>query len=445
MSRAAVETIPGPANPYLIKEVRFPSGERMPLMMRRSTGVGIEAPTCWITSERRPLGLQANTLQQELRNLMMLYLWADARGVDPVKRLQAPAFLSLAELNDLDRFCRKRVEEAVAEVNARTAVASNVVRLATERRPKLLKPPGRMQVRNRMSSIYSFMDHVSYDHLSRLRPGTEAHRIYGSARTEMLEKWAKRYKSLEIPNDANPRQGLDAAASERLREVIRPEHLENPWQPEVRHRNGLMILMLWSLGLRRGELLALQTSDIKFAPDRAFVTVVRRPDNPLDKRNPRPAVKTRGREVAIEPKLADLLRGYILGQRREHPAARKHPFVFVSAADGAPLNPSSFNKLFQALRRRVPDLPDDLSPHVMRHSWNDAFSVASDRASPRRTDVEKTQEQRMRSYLMGWAPNSQMAAKYSTRWTAEAANERSLAIQRNQKFLNDEPPEFEEA
>ena len=90
-----------PVNPYLIREIRFPSGERMPIMIRRSTGVAIEAPSYWITSERRPLGVQTSTLQQDLRNLTMLYLWGDARGVDPLERLRAPAFLRLAELNDL--------------------------------------------------------------------------------------------------------------------------------------------------------------------------------------------------------------------------------------------------------------------------------------------------------------------------------------------------------
>lgn len=442
MSRITGVDRSDPVNPYLVREVRFPSGERMPLMFRRSTGVAIEAPSYWITSERRPLGVQASTIQQDLRNLTMLYLWGDARSIDPLERLRAPAFLQLSELNDLDRFCRKRIEEAIAEVEARAEHRLNrVVRLPRGRTRKPPKPPGRMQVRSRMDSIHSFMDHVSSDHLSRLTPGTQAHSIYQAARTEMLAKWAKRYESLDIANDANPRKGLDAVALKRLREVIRPDHPENPWEPDVRFRNGLMILMLWSLGVRRGELMALETRDVTFAPDRAFIRIVRRPDNPVDPRNPRPAVKTLGREIVLEHQLADFLRSYITGQRREQPAARKHPFIFVSSANGAPLTPSSLNKVFQALRRRVPDLPFDLSPHVLRHSWNDAFSEASDRANPHRTDIEKTQEQRMRSYLMGWKPDSQMAGRYSRRWTEEAANERSLSLQKTQRIVTGDAPQ----
>jgi hypothetical protein len=37
------------------------------------------------------------------------------------------------------------------------------------------------------------------------------------------------------------------------------------------------------------------------------------------------------------------------------------------------------NKLITALRDRVPGLPENLSAHVLRHSWNDAFSDAMDR------------------------------------------------------------------
>ena len=410
----------------------------MPLLVRRSTGVAIEAPCYWITSERRPLGVQANTLQRELRDLTMLFLWADSRGFEPLDRLRSPAFLRLSELNDLDRFCRKRVDAAVAEASSRSGDGTVVSLSKGGRREPTMQPApaGRLQVRTRMATIHSFMDHVSSDHLSRLTPGTDAHRTYAAGRTEMLAKWAKRYSSLDIPHDPNPRTGLVKDAIERLKGVIRPDHPENPWAADVRERNGLMVLMLWSLGIRRGELCALQTSDLRLSADRAFLSIVRRPNNAADKRREKPGVKTLGRELMVDPELAKLLHAYILGERRRHPAARRHPFVFVSSADGAPLTLSSVNKFFQVLRR-VPGLPNDLSPHVLRHTWNDAFSEASDRASPHRTDVEKAKEERMRTYLMGWSANSTMAGRYSRRWTEEAANKRSLELQKKVRHVGD--------
>jgi integrase len=434
------------ANPYLVKEVCFPSGERMPLLVRRSSGVAIEAPSYWITSERRPLGFQANTLQRELRDLMMLYLWADTRGFDPLDRLRSPAFLRLSELNDLDRFCRKRVGEAVAEASSRVVngiVVPFPVRGKQRGRTEQPEPAGRLQVRNRMATIHSFMDHVSSDHLSRLTPGTDAHRTYAASRKEMLDKWIERYSSLDIPNNPDPGVGLDKASLSRLKDVIRPDHPDNRWAPNVRNRNGLMVLLLWSLGVRRGELCALQTSDLKLSADRAFLSIVRRPNNAADKRKSKPGVKTLGRELLLDPQLAKMLHAYILVERREHPGARKHPFVFVSSVDGAPLTMSSVNKFFAVLRK-VSGPTLDLSPHVLRHSWNDAFSEASNRASPHRNDVEKHKEERMRTYMMGWSANSKMAALYSARWIKEAANRRSLELQKDIAHVEDVPSEPEE-
>lgn len=437
VSRTAVTSAPSLPNPYTVRCVRFASGERMPLLVHRATGIPLQAPSYWTASDRRLLGLQANTLEQELRSLMFLYLWGDARGVDPVKRIRSPDFLTLAELNDLDRFCRQPLEEAIAAAHVRLAVACDASEPVRTRSSELAAP-GHIVVRNRMASIHSFMDHVSFDHLSRLTPGTDAYRTYTTMRSGMLGRWVARYRSLNLPRSSTPREGLDRMALARLRDVIHPDHPDNPWRREVRCRNGLIVLALWTQGVRRGELLAMRTGDLEFGAERAFMTIVRRPDDPLDARSPKPSVKTLGRRLVIGPALADALRGYIMGPRRACPAARKHPFVFVSSTDGSPLSVSSANKVFQALRLRVPELPDDLSPHVMRHCWNDAFSEASDRANTHRTDVEKAQEVRMRSYLMGWVPNSSMAEHYSRRWLVEAANSQSLAMQHKQAIVT--PP-----
>ncbi|CDN47980.1 hypothetical protein [Neorhizobium galegae] len=49
--------------------------------------------------------MQPNTLFNELRSLMFLYLWADLRGVDIGERLREGVFLSLGEIIDLVGFC----------------------------------------------------------------------------------------------------------------------------------------------------------------------------------------------------------------------------------------------------------------------------------------------------------------------------------------------------
>jgi integrase len=305
-------------NPFLIREVRFPNGERMPLLVRRLTNLPVEATTYWTSSDRRASNKQATTLEQDLRNVLVFYLWAEARGLNPLSVLKGPSFLSLQQLNDLDGFCRKPVEALVFE--------------ATYGKPKsrknALKQPGRVQVRNRMQSIHEFIKHVSFDHLSRLRPGTPEHTEYRKSREESLEHWEARFRSLDTPPSASPRKGLSKASAERLRDVIRPDGVDNPWTPDVRFRNGLIVLLLWSTGMRRGEVLGLETHDVQWTAVGATIKIVRRPDNPRDKRRRRPSVKTLGRELVLHEVIASLLKQYIMGDRRHHPGARKHPFIF---------------------------------------------------------------------------------------------------------------------
>jgi hypothetical protein len=68
----------------MIKTIRIGTGERLPLLVRRSTGVAVESATYWLVSERRVMNHQAATLEQDLRDLMLFYLWGEARGFDPV-------------------------------------------------------------------------------------------------------------------------------------------------------------------------------------------------------------------------------------------------------------------------------------------------------------------------------------------------------------------------
>jgi hypothetical protein len=54
---------------------RFADCERMPFLVKAATGLPVQAPTYWIVSS----GSQPNTLHNDLRALMYLYVWAEAR------------------------------------------------------------------------------------------------------------------------------------------------------------------------------------------------------------------------------------------------------------------------------------------------------------------------------------------------------------------------------
>jgi integrase len=205
--------------------------------------------------------------------------------------------------------------------------------------------------------------------------------------------------------------------------VVDPHSPENPWTEEhARFRNALIIQWLDHLGLRRGELLGIRVSDIDFK--KGTVKVQRRADDVHDPRRYQPNVKTRARVIPLSPSLQDATIAYIMNQRVNLTGARKHDFLFVSSDSGSPLSIPSLAKVFRVLRSKCPDLPPSLSPHVLRHTWNDRFSDEMEKQR-----VPEETEKKTRSYLMGWSETSGMAATYTRRYIRKKAQQASLAMQ----------------
>jgi integrase len=111
---------------------------------------------------------------------------------------------------------------------------------------------------------------------------------------------------------------------------------------------------------------------------------------------------------------------YILNHRRGLRNSHKHDFLFVSAS-GAPLSIAGLDKVFRVLRAKRPEVPRTLTPHVLRHTWNDVFSAETE---ARKIDQET--EKKGRSYQMGWKPGSQSASVYTRRFVRKKAQEVSV-------------------
>ena len=201
---------------------------------------------------------------------------------------------------------------------------------------------------------------------------------------------------------------------------------ENPWKGEhTCVRNALLIRWFYELGLRRGEVLNVKITDIDFYSEELIVA--RRADDPEDPRKDQPLVKTRDRKIPLSPSLCKVTYEYITTTRRNSEGARRHPFLFIAMGTGLPLSLSAVNAVFTRLRKALPSEFDAVTPHVLRHSWNDRFSLVMDSAR-----VSETEEERMRSYLMGWAPNSKTSATYTRRHIRLKAQQVALEMQAKQ-------------
>ena len=219
------------------------------------------------------------------------------------------------------------------------------------------------------------------------------------------------------------REGLGEDANLTLLSTVNSGSADNPWRNHhTRVRNALIFDWLHHLGLRRGELLNVQISDIDFA--KQMVSITRRPDHVKDPRRYQPNVKTRSRNLPLSPALLDRTRTYIISHRAHIKSAKKHAYLFV-AGSGQPLSIPAFSKMFASLKARNPKLPAALTSHALRHTWNDSFSEEMDEQR-----IGEDTETKLRAYLMGWSPTSVMAATYTRRHIKKKAQEASIKLQK---------------
>ena len=184
-------------------------------------------------------------------------------------------------------------------------------------------------------------------------------------------------------------------------------------------RNVLLVLCLLVTGHRVGELLSMRLTDIDLG--RRLYRVVRLHNSLEDPRAVQPLSKGRERELSWPASLAGPTKAY-LPQRLRRPKAAGNGFLFL-ASDGAPLSRSSVSKICDALKDSVPELGERFSAHVLRHTWNDLFSEAADRAQ-----LSPEVEVRARMMAMGWKSRA-TAETYTRRSDAKAVEDVSTMIQ----------------
>jgi integrase len=409
---------------YRVRVAVFLGGERFPLLLGPQ-GVPLFEPTLFVVTELRMRNLAANTIANALRALQLFVTFLEAEGIDLRKRFSEGSVLKLSEVEVLAQACRSPLETFSALVGRegrRTAASLPRARVERfrSRLPNAVEEAVNPAVTaTRLQCIRDYVGWLAEIHLAQ-RPGTLQHRGDLRAAVDAFRQAIE--ARMPSGGASQEREGVPPEVRSRLHEVTRPDAPNNPWVDVfARRRNALIVDWLYHLGLRRGELLSIRVPDIDFR--RGVVRVSRRPDAADDPRRNQPVVKTRARDLPLSPVLLDATRNYVLELRAARAQSRKHEFLFV-AESGAPLSMPALAKVFAVLRAKVPDLPADLSPHVLRHTWNDRFSEEMDY-----NKVPEDTERKARSYLMGWSETSGTAAVYTRRHVREKAKRVSLDLQ----------------
>ena len=180
----------------------------------------------------------------------------------------------------------------------------------------------------------------------------------------------------------------------------------------------------YRLPLRIGELLSTKRKDIDFTKSPTILTVHRRHDDPEDTRKLKPVAKTLGRALALEEDLSGWVDRLITSSRDRgrFPEARKHPYL-VFNEDGAPMTLGGCRDIFMRLGSLHPTLKN-VTPHVLRHDWNERFVDAMFAAGHPAGTYEAHQK-----YANGWGPDSKEPLRYAKRAIMDGTNAYILEMQ----------------
>lgn len=392
-----------PSDLYKLRRCTASSGERIPLLVDAKTGLPVASVNTYILVCRRDR-CQSSTIENELYALGVLLAWAEANGVDLEALLEQGKALTQGELSSLI-----------------DALRTDYRRRPTGKIVPLLRPL--VEPSSWARRIVVVREYVAWRLETVLRQCEP-----GSLRFEHVRQ--QRDHFIRAINARTPasrttanKEGLEPSLWHRLLTVTAAESVDNPFQTTLRKRNALIIEILGSIGLRKGELLKLRTSHVSTGHTQSL-KIERRPDDPEDPRTNQPQVKTRDRTVPLDSRLARTIQEYILNDRRQIPNAKRSPFLFLSRS-GRPLSLRGLDKIFAQIISRHSEFRGVLAPHILRHTANDRLSEVFENQSCSTAEAAE-----IRNYLMGWSPNSQQGTKYTRRYIEAKAQEISLEHQR---------------
>lgn len=409
---------------FSIRFITFSNGERYPLLLNQQ-GQPHWYATLYATTQIRNASKAPNTIVTVLSAIRILLSWSFSRNQDIESRFCQRNFLNEHELESLRQYTQmmKTNERSDQKI---IKISRNIEKLRGNIRISEGRISGSTQY-IRMTYIADYIEWLAINLIERDAKQVSSDIL--KAIKKMSDGLRERRPQKIAKSRENARKGLTEQQQKELLNLTNPESENNPFSTGVQIRNQLIILLLYHLGLRAGELLALRISDFDFQKN--TLLIARRHDNASDSRTYQPVVKTFDRRVPLSNQLMKLISDYVIGLRAKIRTAKQHDYLFVvhqiGPFLGQPLSLKGLAKIFQEIRNSSPNLKS-LTPHVLRHTANDRFSELMDKRG-----VSSAEEDKIRSYIMGWKEGSGTAATYTRRHIENKAMEAALLLQKRTK------------
>jgi len=391
------------------------SGERYCHVVDRNSGLPEYYPNLFMTTQVRNSNNAFSTVESAASSLVVLLRFLDRYNIEIEKRLLTRQFLQEHELDALRDFVQLRFK-ALSPRSSYDPVFG-----FDEYDEVLAEPVHTGTQYSRLTTAAQYIGWLSR-HLLRDANKGDVDQI------NVLIRQIKARRPIKKGRTGNRlEKSLREDQIEALFEVLRLGSEYNPFSRALQRRNRTMILLLYHLGIRGGELLNIRISDINTRLNR--LTIARRADEKDDTRVKEPNSKTQERILPVSDALMKEVHDYITKDRRLVHNARNHDFLFVTHKPGPTVgqavSKAAYYKVIAVVAAVAPQLYA-VTGHMMRHTWNYRFSELMDSMDEQRS---KEEQEATRSYLMGWKPESGTAAIYNQRFIQNKGMKASLTLQ----------------
>ena len=384
--------------PYKIRRLIMSDGERYCLIVNKVDEMPLYYPNLFLTSFLRKKGTSVSTLEIASTNIIVFIRFLNGNKIELEQRISNGQYSNLVEIEGLVETLRRnfsglKTNNKVLPINNHVAKGTFGYRIHTicAYLKWLCDIIHKSKGINDKRKVNSFINNIRAN-----KPNPNSY---------------KNFKPIE--------KTLNDEQIHKLFNLLDIDNPENPFSADVRFRNRLLFLVLYHLGIRAGELLNLQISDFDFV--KKILTIKRRHDDKKDIRKIQPLVKTLSREIPLKEELIDAVYDYIFNDREKHAKNKTHDYLFITHGngknEGEPLTVHAYEKVISTIK--VKDLIlNNLSGHMLRHSWNYAFS-----RSISKEKLRTCSEDKLRNYLMGWSDNSNMCEVYNRKFLVENEKE----------------------
>lgn len=402
-----------------LTRVKFESsGERYSLLTG-SDGLPLWYPTLFATSQLRNAAKAPNTIEAHLNAIKLLFEWANSHEIDLKQSFSTMKFLTVEQIESLCSYLKQARSQRMK---------SNVIpiRMANKERTRAsltqTKTVAKQTYYIRISYIADYLEWFAKRVLSE-RKIIISREI--SHLISLMIRSLKARRPIRSINQRNAPKGVSEAQRELLLSVCDPKYPNSPFSSKTRERDSLLVEILYRTGVRLGELLSIKISDFNFQEN--TLLIARRHDDVDDPRIKQPVAKTLDRLLPLSRDLSQRIHDYILKHRSLVKGANRHEFLFVTYKSGphcgTPLSTSAVYRIINRVTSNIDGL-SELTPHVLRHTWNDRFSEKADKQG-----LDEAEEEKLRSYLMGWKEGSGTSATYTRRHIQKEAHKVSLLLQ----------------